>query len=635
MVRIKRLLDLLSGVVALLSMGPILAYLDRPLLLVAILAIPTGLWCDRREHYPLPTWLATLVALCAMAFYVTQISRADVAVPVVHAMVALMVVRLLTPKEGRNYLQIFVLALFILAGSSLIHLEIGFIVYLVLLVFSVTLGLVLLTVHVTDQNLLMTRPDLKKLIKIGLIIPVISLLLMMVFFVVLPRTQHPLWNFLNPSVKGEAGLAETVQPGSFGQVVGDKALSFRAEGPELPPEDRYWRALVLNQPKEGRWIRSEPPHEGSVHTEDTASIRYTIYPEPRNNRYLITLDRPVQVTGVRYNKTVDQMYISRRPLNRRIRYEVQTNPGAKHQVSGLVDRGFYLQAPVRISPRLREIAANIRDKSDDVAVRMSALADFFRNQNLSYAQDDLPSGSDPIDSFLFEKKRGYCEFFATAYITLARLSGIPARLVGGYYGGDYNSLGGYYLVREETAHVWVEVLTGENSWNRIDPSQWAINVEATFGTRNRAQLSSLRQLVDSLNYYWVQAVVVFDLGRQVSLLREAGERLSDLRSVRAPEGWWKIAGGILVGVVLIMIIIPLRLRRKSKEARLLEAFRARIRSRYGGEVLLPGAGLAEIGEQLDNDECRQFATIYYAAVFRDRALTSQELTELKSLLKRI
>ena len=633
MVRIKRLLDLLSGVVALLSMGPILVYLDRPLLLVALLAIPAGFWCDRREHYPLPTWLATLVALCGMAFYAMQITRAEVAMSVVHAMVVLMVVRLLTPKEGRDYLQIFVLALFILAGSSLIHLEIGFIVYLVLLVFGVTLGLVLLTVHVTDQNLLMTRPDLKKLIKVGLIIPAVSLLLMMVFFVILPRTQHPLWDFLNPSAKGVAGLAETVQPGSFAEIAGVKALSFRAEGPELAPEDRYWRALVLNQPKDGRWIRSEPPRERAARVAGPAPVIFMIYPEPRNNSYLMTLDRPIKVAEVRYKQTVDQMYIAHRPLDRRIRFEVQASPGARLQVSGSVDRAFYLQPPAEVSPRMRQVAASIGDASEDVTVRINALADFFRNQNLSYAQDNLPSGSDPVDSFLFEKKRGYCEYFASAYITLARLAGIPARLVGGYYGGDYNSMGGYYLVTEETAHVWVEVLTDDNSWQRIDPSQWAINVAATLGARDREQLSSLQQLIDSLNYHWVQAVVVFDLGRQISLFREAGDRFRNLRSVRAPEGWQKIAAGVLVGVVLVAGTF--RLRRKSKEARLLEAFRDRIRRRYGTEILLPGSGLAEIGEQLDNEECRQFARIYYGAVFRDRVLTSQEIVDLKGLLKRI
>ena len=633
MVRTKRLLDLLSGIVALLSMGPILVYLDRPLLLVALLAIPAGFWCDRREHYPLPTWFATLVALCGMAFYAMQITRADVAIPAVHAMVVLLTVRLLTPKEGRNYLQIFVLVLFILAGSSLIHLEIGFIVYLVLLVFGVTLGLVLLTVYVTDKNFVMTRPDLKKLIKVGLIIPAVSLMLMMFFFVVLPRTQYPLWNFLNPSAKRVGGLAETVQPGSFAKSSGIKELSFRAEGPELAPEDRYWRALVLNQSQQGRWVRAEPPRESFATIEGPTPITFMIYPEPRNNRYLMTLDRPTVVAEVRHEQTVDQMYIAHRPLDRRIRFEVKASPGARLQVSGDVDHDFYLQPPVAVSPRMRRVAASIRDKSEGVTVRINALADFFHDQNLSYALDDLPSGSDPIDSFLFEEKRGYCEFFASAYITLARLAGIPARLVGGYYGGEYNAMGGYFLVNEEAAHVWVEVLNGDNSWQRVDPSQWAINAATTLGVRDRGQLNTLLQLIDSLNYHWVQAVVVFDLEQQISLFREAGNNLLNLRLVRVPEGWWKIAGGVFVGIV--MVAGTLSLRRKSKEERLLEDFHTRIRRRYGPAVLSPGSSLAEIGEQLDNDVCRQFARIYYGAVFRDRVLTSQELTELKLLLKQI
>ncbi len=630
MVRIKRLLDILSGVVALLCMAPILAYLDRPLLLIALVAVPAGFWCDRQERYPLPGWLATLVALCGMAFYSLQITRAEVAIPVVHAMIVLLVVRLLTPKEGRDYLQIFVLALFILAGSSLIHLEIGFALYLVLLVFGVTLGLVLLTVHVTDQKLLMTRPDLKKLIKVGLVLPAVSLMLMMVFFVVLPRTRHPLWNFLNPSEKGTVGLSETVQPGSFAQISGGEELAFRAEGPVLAPEDRYWRALVLNSPKDGRWVRTEPPHEGGGRVEGPAPLIFMMYPEPRTDRYLMTLDLPTFVSGVRKEQTVDRMFVARNAIDHRFRYEVQAIPGGALRVSGGVDRDFYLRLPRDISPRMRELAESFVQTSNDLAPRLAALADFFRNQELSYAQDDLPSGSDAIDSFLFEKKRGYCEFFASAYISLARLAGIPARLVGGYYGGDYNPMGGYYLVKEETAHVWVEIFH-DNLWQRVDPSQWAVNAETTLGLRDKSQLSALRQLADSLNYHWVQAIVVFDLQKQISIFRETGTRLRTLSSVRAPQGWWKVVGITLVTVIVALMLI----KRKSKEARLLAEFRSRLRKRYGDKVLLPGSGLAEIGEQVDSEPCREFARIYYGAIFRDRGLTAQEIVQLKSLLRKI
>ncbi len=633
MVRIKRLLDLLAGLVALISLGPVLAYLDRGLLSAALLAVAAGFWCDRRERYPLPTWLATLLALCGMAFYAAQITRADVALPAVHAMVVLMTVRLLTPKAGRDYLQIFLLALFILAGSSLIHLEIGFAVYLVLLVFGVTLGLVILTVYATDRKLTMTRPDLVKLIKIGLVLPAFSLLLMLVFFVVLPRTSRPLWNFLNPSSKGVVGLAEAVQPGSFSQISANRALAFRAEGPELAPEDRYWRALVLNQSQGGRWVRQTPPREGTHRIEGPAPVIFMIYPEPRTDRYLVTLDRPTFAAGVRHEQSVDQMFVARSALDHRFRFEVHASAGARLQVRGHVDRTFYLQLPDEISPRMRQVAAEIREKSADSEVRIDALASFFRGQQLSYAQDNLPTGPGAIDVFLFDRKRGYCEFFASAYVTLARLAGVPARLVGGYYGGDYNPLGGYYLVTEDSAHVWAEILTGDNLWQRVDPSLWAINASATLGERDRSRLSALRQLADNLNYQWVQAVVVFDLAQQMSLLREAGDSLRNLRTLRVPGGGWQVGAVILVVVVVVGVAVSRR--RKPREVRLLEELRTRVRKRYGQEACLPGTGLAEIGEQLDNAECREFARIYYGAIFRDRVLTTQEFLLLKQLLKRI
>lgn len=633
MVRIKRLLDLLAGFVALLSIGPVLAALDRPLLMAVLIAVPAGWWCDRRERYPLPTWLATLLALAGIAFYALQITRAEVAIPVVHALVLLLVVRLLTPKQGRDYLQIFVLALFVLAGSSLIQLEISYIVYLVLLVFSVTLGLVMLTVFVTDRTLIMSRPELSKLVRIGLFLPAVSLLLMMLFFVILPRTRHPLWNFLNPSAKGTVGLAETVEPGTFSQLSSIGELSFRAEGPELAPEDRYWRALVLNQSREGRWVRVEPPAEQQIRIEGGQPLRFNIYPEPRSDRYLMTLDRPTLLSGIYHNRSIDQMYLARSAIDHRFRYEISASPGGSLHVKADVDREFYLIPPQNISPGMRAVATRINTEHADSAARLAALAEFFRQQELSYAQDDLATGPDALDDFLFGKKRGYCEFFASAYVTLARLAGIPSRLVGGYFGGDYNPLGGYYLVTEDTAHVWAEVLGDDNRWRRIDPSQWAINAATTLGARDRLQLSTLRQLADSLNYHWVQAIVVFDLAQQITLFREARESLRGLHEARLPDDWWRLPTGLLACAALIAF--GLAYRRTTPEARLLANFRKRIVRRYGEGLFRPGTGLAEIAERVDDDSCREFARIYYRAIYCDRALTAMERTALKQLLKRI
>ena len=259
MVRIKTPLDILVSLVALLGLAPVLPFLDLPVLVLALAAWATGIWCDRQERYPLPARALTLLAIAGVLFYALQMTRDDVATPVVHGLTILLSVRLLSVKQSRDYLQIFVLGLFILAGSSLLDLNISFILYLILMIFAVTIGLVLLTVFVADRRLVLPRRDLLKTVRVALILPLVSLLLMLVFFTILPRTRHPLWNFLNPVSKATAGLSDVVQPGSFAELSDDKNLAFRAEAPQLPPDQRYWRALVLNQPQGRRWVRVEPP----------------------------------------------------------------------------------------------------------------------------------------------------------------------------------------------------------------------------------------------------------------------------------------------------------------------------------------------------------------------------------------
>ena len=633
MVRIKRLLDFLCAVVALLCIGPILGYLDRAVLLLVIVAVPVGFWCDRKDRYLLPSWLATVLSLLGMGFYAVQITRAEVAIPVVHAMIVLLVVRLLTPKENRDYLQIFVLSLFILAGASLIHLELAFAVYLVLLVFGVTLGLVLLTVHVTDKTLTMSRADLVKLVKVGMILPAVSLMLMVVFFVVLPRTRDPMWDFLNPAAKGVVGLSEAVKPGSFSRLstVGD--LVFRAEGPELAPEDRYWRGLVLNQSEDGQWLRKEPPEENLRRIDGPEPVVYRVFLEPRSDRYLMTLDQPTQVSWVRKRQSEDQVFRATRTIKKRLRYEVRGKPGGRLVMSGDLDREFYLQAPDNVSDRMQRLAASVREDNTGLIARAEALADFFREQDLQYAQDDLPTGPDPIDEFLFDKRRGYCEFFASAYVTLARLAGIPSRLVGGYYGGEYNPIGGYYQVTEETAHIWVEILNDANHWQRVDPSQWAVNAAVNWGERPSSSFMTISQIVDTLNYQWVQAVIFFDMYQQVSFLSDAASKVRSLRSMQVPQGWWKGVVGLLTVAAIAMLL--LKLRRFSREGALLEALRKQLAARYGEDKLKSGMGLVELSEHYDNDACREFARIYYGAVFRDRKLSASEYQRLKKLLGKI
>ena len=77
---------------------------------------------------------------------------------------------------------------------------------------------------------------------------------------------------------------------------------------------------------------------------------------------------------------------------------------------------------------------------------------------------------DSVDDFLFNTRRGFCEHFASAFTVLARAAGIPARVVTGYQGGEYNPMGGYLLVRQSDAHAWSEVWLEGRGWVRVDPT---------------------------------------------------------------------------------------------------------------------------------------------------------------------
>jgi hypothetical protein len=188
-------------------------------------------------------------------------------------------------------------------------------------------------------------------------------------------------------------------------------------------------------------------------------------------------------------------------------------------------------------------------------------------------------------------------------------------------------------VSEDTAHVWVEVLTEDNRWIRIDPSQWAVNASSTLNNRRAASLSDLQKLIDSLNYRWVQAVLLFDFTRQVEILKATRDRFRGIRSgefeVR-PFLWFAGLAPCLILVVLLRRKKPL-----SAEARLLEDFRSRVRKRYGNDAVSPASGLTELGEQLDDNLCREFAKLYQGAVFRDRPLSESERQYLNQLLKKI
>ncbi len=517
MVSIRTLLNLFTYAACVFGVLPLYAFLELPAQILFPAALLTGFVCDRRLRYFLGPFSATLLSLLPFVFYGLSLSLANVVEPAVNVLVLLLAMRLLTEKRPRNYLQIFVLAIFILAGSSLLTLNMLFLPVLVLQVVSVTVGLVLLTFHASDQQLQLPVNRLRPLFTASLVLPAGSLLLMLVFFVVLPRTQYPLWNFLNPGQTALSGFSEKVRPGAFVRNAGSRTPVFRVESDPLGVQDLYWRGVVLNVVEGSSWRRIAPPQQEKSRLSGGRQVAQIIYPEARDDGYLFGLDPVEQLSGLRVRSSADIVYRLGRSRKKAGSYRAVSRVGG-HLKAQWVDRDFYLQLPADISSRLRATASELAQGGDKAAGKIARTEEFFRRQQLVYATSDLPGPDRPLEEFLFENKRGYCEFFASSFALLLRLEGVPVRLVGGYLGGRRNDLAGYYSITEDMAHVWVEALD-DGVWRRIDPSRLAINADsASFAGRGNP-LSWRRRLFDTADYYWTRAVISYDLSKQLELAR--------------------------------------------------------------------------------------------------------------------
>jgi transglutaminase-like putative cysteine protease len=632
MVSIKGSLNKLSYAATLLGVAPLFLYLDPPAQIALPLALAAAVAIDRHPRFALPAGAATILSIASFVLYAFQISRDHLVEPAVNILVLLLAVRLVTQKSGRNYLQILVLSVFALASSSLLTLSAAFFFYLVLLVIVVTVALVLLSFYSADEGLSLGRRQAAALIGVALILPAVSLLLMLAFFFILPRTQHPLWNFLNPAATATAGFSEEVRPGSFAGIAAVEETAFRVESEKLPPNDLYWRGIVLNTPQGNTWTRQTPPSPGRERIVGGRTVIQTIYPEPRAERYLFALDPPIDLEGLSFAQADDFTFRARRPLDRRVKYLARSAPGGTIEVSGPIDRDFYLDVPPDLSTRVRQAAGRLADGGRSAEEKIARLEEFFTIQGLSYATTDLPSSGDPVDEFLFEKKRGYCEFFASSFALMLRIAGVPTRLVGGYYGGEYNELGGYYVVTEDTAHVWVEALV-ENRWLRIDPSRLAQNADTSLLSFRRGGLSMIRRLADAVDYYWNRAVVSYDLGRQVQLLRQTGVQLRRIQGPPDLKTVLPIVMVLLAGAAAAVFL--LRFRRLSRQERLLQEFLRKVRKSHHVGEIPPSVGLEELARQLEDPACLEFVRIYNRAVYRDRKLKDGEAVRLRELIGEI
>jgi len=284
--------------------------------------------------------------------------------------------------------------------------------------------------------------------------------------------------------------------------------------------------------------------------------------------------------------------------------------------------------------RLRQQAARLRQAGSTDQQRLDALENWFRTNGFRYSRTNLPTGADALERFLFDTKSGHCEFFASGFALLARGAGLPARLVGGYYGGEYNELGGYYRVSEERAHVWVEIWINGAGWLRYDPSSLAVNADTALGEpRQRSLAMRLRLLLDSLDHSWNSAIIAYDFERQLQMASSAHSRLQTLR-LRNLNGLPLLLGLLLAAAGLIWLV--LRLRRRGLFGQ--ENLGCCVASVCCWSATAPSPatmplGLFDILSRTTNRQVHEFVSIYARSLYHQSPLTPADYRRLKQLLR--
>ncbi|MGH8482750.1 MAG: transglutaminaseTgpA domain-containing protein, partial [Nevskiaceae bacterium] len=440
-----------------------------------------GLAAWRQWRLP-PQWLkVTLVLATVAAVLASHPGRFGQ-----HAgtalLVAMLLLKLLEMRSRRDVLVVVALCYFVMLTHFLFSQELWTILYLGLC--AVTVTAVLVEANHPGAPL---APRETLPLSAGMV--ALALPLMVALFVLFPRVPGPLWGLPADAGAARSGISDTMSPGDISSLIQSDEVAFRVvfRGPPPAMRDRYWRGPVLSYFDGRRWsapfrgdeyFRMYDPQTrlhafAPTHAELSGqAVPYEVTLEPHRQHWLFALDLPdarqlpheTQLTGY-------YQLLSRPLVKERLRYALASSP--RYRLEPDLAEQWQRSArrlPDGRNPLAQALARQWRDEGLDDAQVIERALRLFRTQEFFYTLEPPRLGADPVDEFLFETRRGFCEHYSSAFTVLMRAAGIPARVVVGYQGGELNEVGGYYVVRQADAHAWSEVWLEGSGWIRVDPT---------------------------------------------------------------------------------------------------------------------------------------------------------------------
>ena len=519
---------------------------------IAVLVLAWRGWLAwRGEPLPGRVALVSVLAVCAALTwlsYRTLLGREAG----ITMLVVLMALKTLELRARRDAFVVFFLGFFLVLTHFLYSQSLLSAIWMLGAVWALLSAVVLAQMPVGQPSLALAARHAARTTALGL--PAMVLL-----FALFPRIA-PLWGVPADSV-GRTGLSNQMAFGAMSEIANDDsiALRLRFDGPPPPQKELYFRGPVLSR-FDGRTWR--PVDQGTFGRDDVLEvsgppIRYEMTLEPLRIRVLPLLELSPQPVGsemtldeLRLRRAPDLQWIAARPITERLR--LKTVAYARHVVG---PRQFApellaeLQLPPGLNPRTRAWAESLRREARFAGLPESELAPALADAVLHHiASADftytLSPGrygeADPnvIDEFWFDRRLGFCEHFASAFVVVMRAMGVPTRLVTGFQGMDPIEQDGYRIVRNSNAHAWAEYWVPGRGWLRADPTAAVAPERVDLGRALHPAPSALEQMSpvlwssvrrswETLNNRWQQLVLNYSRQNQFDLLQRIGFKRAD------------------------------------------------------------------------------------------------------------
>jgi transglutaminase-like putative cysteine protease len=371
-----------------------------------------------------------------------------------------------------------------------------------------------------------------------------------------------------------SGFSDSVELGQIGNLKQSSAVVMHAQRVEgTPLAVLKWRGVVLDTFNGVTWSRRRRPRpRKNIPTENSNYIlrlepargelvTYEILLEPIATTALFGPFQVRQVSGRQIpgiEVDTDNAIFTRIQQGQRMQYRVQSelvNPPTARNKTGTSApelsteaQATYLRLPNTISPRVRELAAEITRDDRTPLEKARHIEDYLR-RNYKYSLDlTWNPGNDPLEEFLFTAKSGHCEYFASAMAVMLRAVGVPTRLVNGFLMGEYNPVGDTYIIRQSDAHSWVEAYLPGSGWSEFDPTPPAGDELDT------GLVAQLHNYVDALGYFWNTYVLTYDSDSQGQLFQQAQESAEKLHAnLQSRKDNWLIWAQHFAGRVSLAI----------------------------------------------------------------------------------